>query len=346
MFYLGLAASIVRPEAKCLKPIVRPAEPRFSPEATRDAIVKHQGNLASAAAELGTPRWVLWEFVQRCPDLLALVTQARQATYTLAENHLRTALEKKQAWAIDCILSTFGTKSGPLSPAQAELLQLARQAQAERQATTVKSPRRSGSDDGPRRKGSDDKELGIESQPAEFIAKQWKLQALRRTDDLRRNPHFLASSVATARNWISEIENGLRLRIDYQFPCAIKFALTDLGRMRGYRQPPAKDKPETRPTKTDKPEMCPTKTDKPGMCPTKIHQSLVGHVSDVSAKPQGPPIDPNKSETCPGKTHKSETCPTKRAFPNTPTRVSQDRAERDRLGADAMRNRTPHAAAR
>lgn len=315
MFFLGEGARISRPEAKFPRPIVRPPEPDFSPEDARDAIRNHRGNLTSAAASLDVPRWLLWDYVRRRPDLLTIVEEARQATVKLAEDQVRSALQKKQDWAIDHVLETFGQNRAdePLTPEQSELLKSAQQADGERGNLPDyfgRFRRQMGWSEPTHRRRLAPDETGTNNLPAEYVARRMSGGPLRRLDQFRQFPDQLAREVASGRHWVAEIEAGLRERIDGEIPCALKFVLTGLGHVRGYRAPAQKPPPKSAPMQADaeRPAAAKARAPAPNPTSTTVNQPTAPTeapvipfeelvlIAEIKATDQAPPTVPGSKE--------------------------------------------------
>ena len=83
-----------------------------SEDVVRAALVKFNGHLANAAAEIGLTRGVLKKHIERRPILRALLVNFQDELIDHAESGLRIALNKEEPWAIELALVTIGSYLG------------------------------------------------------------------------------------------------------------------------------------------------------------------------------------------------------------------------------------------
>ncbi len=76
------------------------------------ALEAKNGNIAAAAREIGFSRKSIYQFLERNPELYALVEDARETRIDNAEDKLGEAVERGEAWAVCFTLKTLGRNRG------------------------------------------------------------------------------------------------------------------------------------------------------------------------------------------------------------------------------------------
>jgi hypothetical protein len=76
------------------------------------ALLASHGLVAMAAASLGVSRSAIYARVERNQRLKEVVEQERESFVDLAEERLRMAVERGEAWAVALVIKTLGKKRG------------------------------------------------------------------------------------------------------------------------------------------------------------------------------------------------------------------------------------------
>lgn len=77
-----------------------------------EALQTQEGNICAAAKSLRVGRSSIYRYIETRPELQQILADAREASIDNAENALRKAVERGEAWATCFLLKTIGRSRG------------------------------------------------------------------------------------------------------------------------------------------------------------------------------------------------------------------------------------------